>query len=139
MKYQPYLEIINLKSEIKKYKKLCKGKSKKFFYYTDWEKYIFEKFSQLDSTEKINNFKHYLIREKRIDKNIKSYYVTLMVFFLTTAINRLNVSFTIPIFIVFMFVIIFEITIQTDENDIEYCFYCDLLEILQKLEEKEES
>ena len=52
MKYQPYLEIINLKSKMKEYKKLCKGKRKKFFYYTDWEKYIFGKFLQLDSTEK---------------------------------------------------------------------------------------
>ena len=118
-------------------KKLCKGKSKKFFYYTNWEKYIFEKFSQLDSIEKIANFKHYLIREKRIDKNIKSGYITLMIFFLTTAINKLDATFTILTFIIFMFFIFFQIAFQTDENDIEYCFYCDLLEILQKLEKEE--
>ena len=134
MKTQPYSEIINLSAELKEYKKLCKGKSKKFTYYLDWKKYISEKLTKLESHDKVENFKHFILNHNRVNKNINTYFVTIMIFCLNFYINKIIAEYdwlTITIFILF---IIFQLLFQSDANEKEYCFYCDLIEIVEEIE-----
>ncbi len=58
-KNQPFREIINLAKEFKDYKALCKCKSKKYTYYDQWEKHLFDGFKKL-SKEHYSNFRHFL-------------------------------------------------------------------------------
>lgn len=136
-KHAPYSEIIDISEELKEYRKLCRGKSNKFIYYLDWKKYISEKLSRLDTPDKKENFKHYLISHNRVNKSVDSYFVTFMLFCATTLINKLNIVYDIVSLIVTILIILLEIIYQVNFHDKEYCFYCDLIEILEEIEKKE--
>ena len=137
-KHAPYSEIIDISEELKEYQKLCRGKSKKFIYYLDWKKYISEKLSRLDTPDKKENFKHYLINHNRVNKNINSYFITLMIFCINLYINKIDANFDLFSLTISIAIIIFQMVYQSDVYEKEYCFYCDLIEILEEIEKKEE-
>ncbi len=134
---QPYAEIINLQNELKEYRKLCVGKSDKFKYYLDWKKHIIEKFSKLDSPDKIINFKHYLISENRINKNANAYLVAILICCITLYFNKLDIKYDWFSLIISIILIIFEIMWQSEHQNKEYCFYCDLIEIIEEIESED--
>lgn len=136
-KYEPYLEIIDISAELKEYRKLCRGKSKKFIYYLDWKKYISEKISRLDTPDKKENFKHYLINHNRVNKNTNSYFITLMIFCMNLYINKIDAKFNFFSLTISIIIILFQMIYQSDVYEKEYCFYCDLIEILEEIEKKE--
>lgn len=136
-KYAPYSEIIDISEELKEYRKLCRGKSKKFIYYLDWKKYISEKLSRLDTPDKKENFKHYLINHNRVNKNTKSYFITLMIFCMNLYINKIDAKFNFLSLTISITIILFQMIYQSDIYEKEYCFYCDLIEILEEIEKEE--
>ncbi|MCM1474354.1 MAG: hypothetical protein NC040_09865 [Muribaculaceae bacterium] len=136
-KHAPYSEIIDISEELKEYRKLCRGKSKKFIYYLDWKKYISEKISRLDTPDKKENFKHYLINHNRVNKNTNSYFITLMIFCMNLYINKIDVKFNFLSLTISIIIIIFQMIYQSDVYEKEYCFYCDLIEILEEIEKEE--
>ena len=54
-----YTEIFDLKSELTEYKKLCRNKSMKFKYYSEWNTYVKNKLSVFETTTQLNNYKRY--------------------------------------------------------------------------------
>lgn len=136
-KYAPYSEIINISEELKEYRRLCRRKSKKFTYYLDWKKYISEKVSRLDTPDKRENFKHYLINHNRVNKNTNSYFITLMIFCMNPFINYYTPKSNIINIIITISIILFLLLFSHDANNKEYCFYCDLIEVLEEIEKKE--
>ncbi len=137
MKYAPYSEIINLSEELKEYRKLCRGKSKKFTYYLEWKEYILKQLSKLDTVQKKENLKHFLISNNRVNKNMKSYFTTLMIFCITIFIDKINENYNFLALVVIILMVLFQIMYQSDKNDKEYCFYCDLIEILEEITKEE--
>ncbi len=59
-KNQPFKEIIDLKSEYKDYKALCRNESSKYDYYDDWRDYLLNDVFSKIPEKHINNFKHFL-------------------------------------------------------------------------------
>ncbi len=150
MKYQPYREIINLAPELKEYRKLCRGKSKKFTYYLEWKEHISKELLKLESYNRVENFKRFLINHNRVNKNINTYHVSLIIFGETMIFNTFDIfkesdekcniltfSNIIMLFLCIAIVIL-GIIHQSDYYNKEYCFYCDVLEILEEIYKKEE-
>lgn len=136
-KHIPYSEIIDISAELKEYRKLCRRKSKKFKYYLEWKEYISEKISRLDTPDKKENFKHYLINHNRVNKNTNSYFITLMIFCVNLYINKIDVKINFLSLTISIIIIMFQMIYQSDVYEKEYCFYCDLIEILEEIEKKE--
>lgn len=140
--YQPYSEIIDLRSELNEYTKLCDGKSTKFKYYLDWKSNIKNKLSCLDSDEKKMNFKHFLINRKRSCKNINSIFIPIMICCITIVLNAITLVFPdrndITNYIIFFFIIVILIlfTASTAKdhkmNSLRYTFYCDLIDLMEE-------
>lgn len=139
---QSYYEIIKLDEELKDYKLLCKGKSKKYKYYSDWKTHISEILSkfvlcdELETYKNIENFKHYLINHKRVNKNINMYFVSVMIFFMSIFFNSYfnKMKYSFVVLLITALVVVGLIIIQSDSNDKEYCFYCDLIDIVEEME-----
>lgn len=138
--YQPYSEIIDLQAELKEYKKLCFRKSKKFTFYLEWKTHIIKRINMLGDSEKVENFKHYILNHKRTYKNFNSSYVTLMVFCLSLLFNKLIVAYLPDLDIISSILIItfvmFVMIKESNNNDKEYCFYSDLVDITEELQTK---
>lgn len=132
MKYQPYSEIINLEKELKEYKKLCKGKSKEFRYFSEWESHIKRLMSTIDDEEKLKNLKHYLINLERSAKSIPSHYFEIMLLVLTLILDRIGISYWGLLLVLLVFV--FYTLSQNDEYTKNYNFYCDVISIISELE-----
>lgn len=133
-KKQLYFEIIDLQSELNEYRKLCKNKSKKYTYYLDWKKHISDKLAKLDSHDKIENFKHYLINYNRVSHNITSYYITLMIFSLNFYFSKIDTKLNTLSLIISIIIIVSAMIYDSDFYNKEYCFYCDLIEIIEEKE-----
>lgn len=136
---QPYSEIIDLSSEWKEYRKLCKGTSEKYVYYLDWKKHITEEISKLDDLGKMENFKHYLINNNRVNKSIYIQFVPLMIFCFTIIFGETfqeadSFSMLAGIGITLLFILW-----KNDYYNKEYCFYCDVLEILEEVYKREDN
>lgn len=133
---QPYFETVDLEFELKEYRKLCRGTSKKFTYYLDWKKYISDKFSKLDSPDKTENFKHYLINNSRVNKSIYIQSVPIMIFYFTIIFGEIfQDADLLSLFIGVMFTLFF-ILFENDYYEKEHYFYCDLIEILEEIEKR---
>ena len=139
-KYQPYSEIIDIQSELKEYKKLCDGKSKNYKYYLDWKSVIANKMSGLDSDEKRDNFKHFLINRKRSSENINEIYIPVTTCCITILLNAITIILSdiyrmkwIMFFIIICLLLWNVRSFLKDykKNSMEYCFYCDLIDIME--------
>ena len=136
MKYQPYKEILDIKSELKEYKKLCRCKSKKFTYYSDWKSHIINLISKTDSIEQIDNFKHYLLNYKRVNKNVTAPYVPLIIFAMTVVFNLQEFKSDL-IVIIFGILFILIVTLKEYDNyNKNFYFYKDVIEIIDEIEKE---
>lgn len=137
---QPYSEIIDLSAELKEYKNLCNGE-KANYTYTKWKNDMLCKIEKLDSEEKIINFIHYLINKKRILSNMNSSFLPLMICFISILFN--SIGLLLPegaeyniirflVIIISLFWCIISLVKDHKNNGIEYCFYCDLIEIVEE-------
>ncbi len=156
LKQQPYYEIIKLDKELKEYKKLCIGKYKEFTYYTDWKEHISEELKKMTDDKMKENFKHYLINHKRVNKSLCTNFVPAVIFgytlmftfefnnqdtinfepnFVESLLSALDIVFWILMIIAILFFILRE------NNNInqDYYFYCDVLKIFEEIEERTEN
>ena len=141
---QPYSEIINPK-EIKDYKLLCDNKSEKYKYYLDWKSEMINKISFFKAPEQITNFKHYLINLKRSMSNVNASLLPIMICFLSILfsyigellpdITELRVIRVIVILGTLLWCVK-DLVENYKDNNMRYCFYCDLIEIVNEIEEK---
>lgn len=136
-KYALYSEIIDISEELKEYRRLCRGKSKKFTYYLEWKEYISKKMLKLDTPDKKENFKHFLINHNGVNKNTNSYFITIMIFCMNIYISKMDVKYNFISITISIMIIMFQIMHQSDVHEKEYYFYCDLIEILEEIEKKE--
>ena len=139
-KNQPYSEIIDLQKELKEYRKLCRGKSKEFTYYLDWKQYMVKQIQKLkepDKKDKIINFKHFLINANRVNKNINQVFITIMIFIGTIMFTKTNLKIDFPLLLLLLIAIMLFLLLGHDKNNKEYCFYCDLIEIVKEIENEE--
>lgn len=133
-KYQPYREILDLQKEFKEYNKLCRGKSRKFCYYSDWKNHILSLIQKLDTLEKKDNLKHYLINCKRVNNLIDSHYIEIMLVCITLLLDKYLGNYSIWAFIGLFLLVLMELLLSADKYHKEYCFYCDIIEILEERE-----
>lgn len=138
-KNQPYSEIIDVKKELKEYKKLCRGKSKKYTYYLDWKKHILELYKGLDTNDKVINFKHYLINENRINDMIYEPYVPVMLFFYTALISYQIKKMNMNYLIFALVLLVITILLTNANNKKQMCFISDLIEIIEEFENNSET
>ena len=139
-KNQPYSEIIDLQKELKEYRKLCRGESKEFTYYLDWKRYMVEQIQKLkepDKKDKIINFKHFLISNSRVNKNINQVFIAIMIFVGTILLNKTDFKIDFFALVVIVLIIIVSMLLAHDRNNKEYCFYCDLIDIVEEIENEE--
>lgn len=136
MKYQPYREIINIEIELKEYRKLCRGKSEKYLYYSDWKTHIQELFSNFQSNDKIENFKHFLLNRHRISSTFSADYIPIIILYFTIIFSKMQNEYSIVICILLLAFTVFFIMSGHYKYYEEFCFYCDLIEILKEIEEK---
>lgn len=136
MKHSPYYEIIDLNSELKEYRRLCRCKSKKYRYYSDWKKQMIEYFSAFSSQESLGNFKHYCINIERTTKGVPNLYLNFMILFATVFIDKfvLNINeflWLTIVLITFIFVLLFD-----NRYNKETCFYKDIVNIIEEIEKQ---
>ena len=139
-KNQPYSEIIDLQKELNEYRKLCRGKSKKYTYYLDWKQYMVEQLQKLkepDKKDKIINFKHFLINYNRENKNLNQVFIAIMIFVVSILLNKTNIEMNFFSLMLIVFIIMVCMLLARDNNNKEYCFYCDLIEIIEEIENEE--
>lgn len=133
-KHQPYKEIIDLEKELKEYKKLCRGNSRKFTYYTEWRQYILSLSQNLNTTDSICNLKHYLINCERVNDNWNSHYIEIMLVCITLLVDRYVVNFSFWTLLSAIIICLIILLLHNDSNNKEYCFYCDLIDIIEERE-----
>lgn len=129
MKKQPYKEILCFETEYKEYKKLCKNKSKKYTYYSDWEKYLYSRFEQVPK-ERLNDYKHYVGINYTFEKHSKNITLSLLIAYIPIAMN-FSLDSLIGNIIVYSF-LAFQITIVYFDFVRREKFRKDIAEILDK-------
>ena len=143
-KNQPYLEVINLNDELMEYKRLCRCKSEVFKYYLDWKNYISKKLDNLDSDDKLENFKHYLLYKKRSAEHFNAFYIPLMIFYFTVYFSRFefldnkkHIYINLVCFLIVVLVTLSIMLIESGKYNQEYCFFRDLIEIIEEKQDEQ--
>lgn len=137
MKKQPYHEIMDLYTELKEYKKLCKCKSKKFCNYFDWKSHIIKIISELKKREQLENFKHFIINRLRINKDMNKDFTNIMIFLLGLYIGSYDIQYSYITLIIILVIILFMLMNMIDDRNKEYFFYYDLVKIIDETEKSE--
>lgn len=135
-KNQPYIEVVDLRSERKEYLKLCNGKSGKFKSYTDWQNYISSLLKKFSSLDDLYNFKRYCINQDRIFSNSPELFGSYVILLITLILDEL--FYGIPIWaLAFMFLASAWWGIKQHKEVIkESCFFRDVIEIVEKIEDE---
>lgn len=84
MRNNPYG--IDFKSEKKDYKKLCKGKSKKYKNYLEWRKNILMLIDDFD-TKTLENFKHFCLYNEEANLHEMNIFLPLVICFISLLIS----------------------------------------------------
>ena len=138
MKKNPYAEIIDLDKEVKEYKKLCRCKSEKFTYYTEWEDHIRELLSKFKSGKDLYNFKRYCVNYERTAKLIPSFYINFMVLYITIFIDKFIKELNI---LVWLFIFLLSVLLTLCQNlaySKEAYFYKDIIEIIEDFQQQQQ-
>ncbi|MCX4374898.1 MAG: hypothetical protein OSJ61_01875 [Lachnospiraceae bacterium] len=73
---------IDFKSEIKKYKMLCRGKNTQCKNYLEWRTYILSLIDSFD-VKALENFRHFCLYQEELEKHGKDMFLALAVAFIT--------------------------------------------------------
>ena len=135
-KKQPYIEFINLKVEQKEYVNLCNGKSALYKTYTAWETHIVEILKQFPTSSDLYNFKRYCINQDRISSKTPELFGSYIALVFTVILDRINPYLSI-LGIAGCILYFAWYGIKQHKNVIrESCFFKDILEIIDKIEEE---
>lgn len=135
-KKEPYIDIIDLKTEQKEYADLCNGKSKKFQTYTSWESHIKSLLLKFDSPSELYNFKRYCINQDRVFSNVPNLFGSYVILSITILFDNINPY--VPLLGIAALIIYFSAyTIKQQKSIIkESCFFKDIVEIIEKIEKE---
>ena len=135
-KKEPYIDIIDLKTEQKEYADLCNGKSKKFQTYTSWESHIKSLLLKFDSPSDLYNFKRYCINKDRVSSNAPDLFGSCVVLMFTIILD--NIDPYLPLFVVIPFGLYFVYHMIKQQQTIikESCFFKDIVEIIDEIEKE---
>ena len=130
----PYSEIINLNAELSEYKKLCRGKSKKYTKYTEWKDHIVELLSKIENERNLIDFKHYCINIQRPSAGQGNMFVQLILVLLPIYLTLVSVP-NKELFLIICFIILTAMAVA-GYNDLEMPnrFYDDILEVIGEME-----
>lgn len=134
MKKGPYCEILDLHNEMIEYKKLCRGKSKKYKYYSDWKNYIISRIDKFATKKDVENFKHYCINAARVGKRILDLFINYMVLFVTIYIDRFVVNLDLYVWLTILLSSFIIVIVGSDSYNKENCFYNDIIDIINEYE-----
>lgn len=134
MRNSPYKEIFDWKKERKEYSRLCRGKSKKYRYYTDWEEHMLGCLSNIQAENGLTNFKKYCRNIERTSVRASDLIGTYIALLIPLIIDKMFKD--IPgwlILVWFTFVTVY--VLRTNKRMIrEGYFYTDIIEIIEKME-----
>lgn len=133
---EPYIDIINLKEEQKEYANLCNSKSKKFKTYTAWESHIKAILLEFNSPSELYNFKRYCINQDRVLSNAPNLFGSYIIFAISILLNNINPFLPIIGIIAFILYLVYYIIKQHKSIIQESCFFKDIVEIIEKIEEE---
>lgn len=135
-KKEPYIDIIDLKTEQKEYADLCNGKSKKFQTYTSWESHIKSLLLKFDSPSDLYNFKRYCINQDRVFSNVPNLFGSYVILSITILFDNINPY--VPLLGIAALIFYFSAyTIKQQKSIIkESCFFKDIVEIIEKIEKE---
>ena len=137
MKKQPYKGIINLRDERKEYGRLCRGKSKIYKFYTDWETHIRECLLSFNNSQDLYNFKRYCInidRGAQVAPEMFTNYVILLIPIYIDILFKDIPPFSVIISA--LIIIIYGIRQNLKLNQDRYIFH-DIIEIIEKIEKEQ--
>ena len=133
---QPYIEIIDLKSEQEEYVKLCDGKSCLYLTYTSWETHISELLNKFDKATDLYNFKRYCINQDRVFLNSPEMFGSYMILLVTLVLGKIDSYLSILGLATFLFYFMWY-GISRHKSIIKgSCFYKDIIEIIEKVEKE---
>ena len=134
MKQKQYLEMIEIKKEIKNYTDICKCKSNKFEDYTEWKRYIKAKLMYLNNTE-LENYKQIIIYQNKLNLDFSNVFLTLMTIVITlitaSITQEINNSLTIGAIIL---PIEFTVLIMQINHSKNKAFYETMIQIIEEMQ-----
>lgn len=134
MKKQPYQEIINLREEQKEYGRLCRRKSKKYKYYTDWETHIRGRLLSFKEAQDLYNFKRYCINMDRSAQKAPEMYMSYILLLIPLYINAYFAELPSLILIIAALGIMLYAIAHNKRIIQESCLFHDIIEIIEKIE-----
>ena len=138
MKKPPYHEIINLKEERNEYAKLCSGKSKKFKLYTEWEDHIKALLAGFRTPQDLYNFKRYCINAARAQEKAPEMYVAYIGLLIPLYLDTFWDGMPVILAPIFLVAILAYAIIQNKKLARESCFFKDIVDIIDVMENSEE-
>lgn len=143
MKHHPYQEIINLYNESKEYDLLCRGKSKTYTYYSDWEEHILACLRKFPSQKELYDFKNFCKNKERATSQSPDLFSVSVTIFLSTylaqvlqyldeANKSIAYKFIIWIPVCIVGILMFADTMHTFRRG-NY-FYADMIKLIEKVE-----
>lgn len=127
-----YIYGINFTSEIKEYKKLCRGKSKKYKNYLQWRDSILKAIDSLN-IETLENFRHFCLYQEELEMHGKDIFLALAIAFITLYFPLIDSEkidgITLGIAAAF---ISFIISYLYFDNNFSRIFYRDVAEIVKE-------
>lgn len=134
MKKQPYQEIINLREEQKEYRCLCRRKSKKYNYYTDWETHIRGRLLSFKKTQDLYNFKRYCINMDRSAQKAPEIYMSYILLLIPLYINAFFAELPSLILIIAVLGVMLYAIAHNKRIIQESWLFHDIIEIIEKIE-----
>ena len=132
MKDSPYNSILNFKIEQKEYALLCKGKSKKYKLYTDWEEHIIERISKFKDEKDLYNFKRYCMNRERTSSKMPEMFATYIGLLITIYLDRLTDGLPLLVWLLVFVGIVSWTIIQHKMVIRESYFFKDLIDIIEQ-------
>ena len=141
MKNNPFNEIMNFEVERKDYVKLCRCKSKKYTYYSDWNRHITDCIQKITDPDKLENFKRYCICQKRTMSSAPGLIGIYVVLLINIFINIFShIISSTNIFIIFfdvsIILFVFYSIINHKKAICESAFFEDILEVIEEIQNK---
>ena len=138
MKKPPYHEIIDLKEERKEYARLCSGKSKKFKLYTEWEAHIKEMLADFRTPQDLYNFKRYCINADRSQEKAPEMFIAYIGLLIPLYLDTFWDGMPVILAPIFLVAILAYAIIQNKKLARESCFFKDIVDIIDVMENSEE-
>ncbi len=132
MKNNPYGEFINFQEEMKEYKRLCRGRSKKYKFYSEWEEHMGELISPICDQKRLKDFKRFLINRERITEGAAPLYIQFVLLFIAVWLDKDDSLSVFSLIALCSFAILITM-LQEHWLKLENTFYKDVLEIVEEV------